>query len=84
MDFPAVQLRVSSERPEAFDEGVAILSGHDKDVILQSIEVMVGERAKGIKMNVPRNYRDTNVSSKVLRLIVGMTKIVAKRRQVLT
>ena len=84
MDFPAVQMRVSSERPEAFDEGVAILSGRDKDIVLQAIEVVVGERAKGVKMNVPRNYRDTNVSSKVLRHIVGLTKIVAKRRQMLT
>ena len=80
MDFPAIQMRVSSERPEAFDEGVAILAGRDKDIVLQAIEVMVGERKKGIKMNVPRNYRDTNVSSKVLRHIVGLTKIVAKRR----
>ncbi len=79
MDFPAVQLRVSSERPEAFDEGVVILSGRGKDSVLSAIEVTVGERAKGIKMNVPRNYRDTNISSKVLRHIVGLTKIVKRR-----
>src|SRR3989344_7140028 len=70
MDFPAVQMRVSSERPEAFDEGVAILAGRGSDEILLAIDVTVGERAKGIKMNVPRNYRDTNVSSKALRHIV--------------
>ena len=80
MDFPAVQMRVSSERPEAFDEGVAILAGRSRDAILLSIEVTVGERAKGIKMNVPRNYRDTNVSSKVLRHIVGLTGIIKKKR----
>ncbi|MEK7089451.1 MAG: UDP-N-acetylglucosamine 2-epimerase (non-hydrolyzing) [Patescibacteria group bacterium] len=84
MDFPAVQMRVSSERPEAFDEGVSILSGRNKDSVLQAIGVIVGERAKGVKMNVPRNYRDTNVSSKVLRHIVGLTKIIAKRRQIIT
>lgn len=84
MDFPAIQMRVSSERPEAFDEGVSILSGRNKDSVLQAIGVIVGERAKGVKMNVPRNYRDTNVSSKVLRHIVGLTKIVAKRRQIIT
>lgn len=80
MDFPAVQLRVSSERPEAFDEGVVMLSGRSKNAVLPAIEVTVGERAKGIKMNVPLNYRDTNVSSKVLRHIVGLTKIVARKR----
>ena len=79
-----MQMRVSSERPEAFDEGVSILSGRNKDSVLQAIGVIVGERAKGVKMNVPRNYRDTNVSSKVLRHIVGLTKIIAKRRQIIT
>jgi UDP-N-acetylglucosamine 2-epimerase (non-hydrolysing) len=80
MDFPAVQMRVSSERPEAFDEGVAILAGRDRDSILLAIDVTVEERTKGVKMNVPRNYRDTNVSSKVLRHIVGLTRLLKKKR----
>lgn len=80
LGFPAVQVRNSSERPEAFDEGVVILSGLDKDIILQSIEIVTKQFARGEKFNVPRNYQDTNVSSKVLRLIVGLAKIVQKKR----
>ena len=80
MGFSAIQVRVSSERPEAFDEGVLILSGLDKDIILQAIDITTKQAAAGEKFNVPRNYRDTNVSSKVLRLIVGLAKIVKKRR----
>ncbi len=80
MDFPAIQMRVSSERPEAFDEGVVILSGRGKDTVLGAIEVTVGERKNGVKMNVPQSYKDKNVSSKVLRHIVGFTKIVNQRR----
>ena len=73
-------MRVSSERPEAFDEGVVILSGRGKDTVLEAIEVTVGERKNGVKMNVPQSYKDKNVSSKVLRHIVGLTKIVKQRR----
>lgn len=80
MGFPAIQTRVSSERPEGFDEGVLILSGLDKDIILQAIDITTKQVAAGEKFNVPRNYRDTNVSSKVLRLVVGLTKIIQKRR----
>ncbi|MDO8557248.1 MAG: UDP-N-acetylglucosamine 2-epimerase (non-hydrolyzing) [Candidatus Jorgensenbacteria bacterium] len=80
MGFPAVQVRVSSERPEAFDEGVAILSGLDKDIILHAIDTTIGQLAVGEKFNIPLAYRATNVSGKVLRLIVGLTKIVKKRR----
>ena len=78
MGFPAIQTRVSSERPEGFDEGVLILSGLDKDIILQAIDITTKQVATGEKFNVPRNYRDTNVSSKVLRLVVGLTKIIQK------
>ncbi|MEK7173349.1 MAG: UDP-N-acetylglucosamine 2-epimerase (non-hydrolyzing) [Patescibacteria group bacterium] len=78
LQFPAVQVRVSSERPEAYDEGVAILSGLDQNVILQSIEIISGQCQAGEKFNVPKNYQDTNVSSKVLRLIVGLAKIARK------
>jgi UDP-N-acetylglucosamine 2-epimerase (non-hydrolysing) len=80
LGFPAIQVRNSSERPEAFDEGVLILSGLDKDIILQSIEIIVKQYEAGEKFNVPRNYQDKNVSSKVLRLVVGLTKIIQKKR----
>jgi len=80
LQFPAVQIRTSSERPEAYDEGVAILSGLDKNIILQSIEIVTKQLAAGERFNTPKDYKDTNVSSKVLRLIVGLTKIIQKRR----
>lgn len=80
MGFPAIQMRVSSERPEGFDEGVLILSGLDKDIILQAIDITTKQVAAGEKFNIPRNYRDINVSSKVLRLIVGLTKIIQRKR----
>ena len=80
MGFPAIQTRVSSERPEGFDEGVLILSGLDKDIILQAVDITTKQAAAGEKFNIPRNYRDTNVSSKVLRLVVGLTKIIQSKR----
>jgi len=80
LGFPAIQVRNSSERPEAFDEGVLILSGLDKDIILQAIEIITKQFSAGERFNIPRNYQDINVSSKVLRLIVGLTKIVKEKR----
>jgi len=82
LGFPAVQIRDISERPEAFDEGVLILSGLDKDIILKAIEIITEQFANGEKFNIPRNYKDKNVSSKVLRLVTGLTKIIKKRKLV--
>lgn len=78
--FPAVQARVSSERPEAYDEGVTILSGLDADTVLLAIHVMTEQFKKGQTFKVPAAYKDANVSDKVLRHIVGLTKIVKRRR----
>ena len=80
LQFPAIQIRNSSERAEAFDSGSATLSGLDKDIILQSIKVVTKQFALGEKFGPPRDYQDTNVSGKVLRLIVGLTKIIQERR----
>jgi len=78
--FPAVQVRNSSERPEAYDEGSAILSGLDKDIILQSINIVTKQFSSGEKFNVPKDYLSVNVSGKVLRHIAGLTKIIQKRQ----
>jgi len=80
LQFPAVQIRNSSERPEAFDEGVTILTGLNKDIVLKSIEIVTQQYNAGEKFNIPHAYRDINFSSKVLRHIVGLTKIIQKRR----
>lgn len=80
LNFPAIQVRNSSERPEAFDEGVTILTGLDKEIVLKSIEVVTQQHVEGVKFNIPLAYKDTNFSSKVLRHIIGLTKITQKRR----
>lgn len=79
-EFPAIQARVSSERPEAYDEGVTILSGLDADTMLSAIHVMTEQFKRGEKFKIPIAYRDANVSDKVLRHIIGLTNVVKRRR----
>jgi UDP-N-acetylglucosamine 2-epimerase (non-hydrolysing) len=80
LGFPAVQIRESSERPEAFDTGNVILSGLDKDVILQSVKIVTSQFLAGKRFEIPSDYRSTNVSDKVLRLIIGLAGIIRKKR----
>jgi len=80
LGFPAIQIREVSERPEAFDEGVLILSGLDKSIILKAIEITTEQFRMGEKFNIPRNYIDKNVSNKVLRLVTGLSKIIKNKR----
>lgn len=73
--FRAIQLRVSSERPEAFDAGAIILAGLNKNTIIQTVEMVIKQSQEGIIMPLPKDYQDKNVSSKVVRLIMGLTGI---------
>jgi UDP-N-acetylglucosamine 2-epimerase (non-hydrolysing) len=82
LQFPAIQVRESSERPEAYDEGTAILSGIGKDNILRAVNIVTKQFTSGERFNIPRNYQDTNVSSKVLRLVIGLTEVIQKKRTV--
>ncbi len=81
LEFPAIQVRVSSERPEAFDEGVLILSGLDENSILNAVDITIKQFNSKEKFNIPFNYKDINVSGKVLRLIIGFSRIIQDKRK---
>ncbi|MCG9900330.1 MAG: UDP-N-acetylglucosamine 2-epimerase (non-hydrolyzing) [Hydrotalea sp.] len=75
MEFPAVSIRTSTERPEAVDAGTIVLGGIDKDSILNSIELC---RATFSDKNrtEPWEYKVLDTSNRVLRIIQGYTSIV--------
>ena len=76
VNFRAIQIRVSTERPEAFDAGSIIVVGFNKDTILQAVEMVLKEDGDEEKEAIiPQNYIDTNVSNKVAKLILGLTSI---------
>ena len=72
--FNAVQIRKSTERPEAFDTGSILLTGFNKDAIVNAVEMTVSEGKKE-KCVIHQNYQDSNVSTKVVKLILGLTSI---------
>lgn len=76
--FPAVCIRTSTERPEAMEKGAFILSGINTIGLLQSMDIAVSMADDGnISAPVP-DYMDTNVSTKVVKIIQSYTSIVDK------
>ena len=76
--FPSVCIRTSTERPEALDKGDFILSGIDEKGLLQAVETAVKlNEDKDFGLPVP-DYVDTNVSTKVVKIIQSYTGIVNK------
>lgn len=81
LGFPAIQARLSSERPESFDAGVVVLAGLNKDSILGAIDLTLSEYKEGHKPEVPSAYASKSVSSKVVKLVTGLTNVIAQRRR---
>lgn len=78
MDFPAVSIRTSTERPEAIDKGSIILGGITFYSITQAIEIITKEKNLGEEVVKAHDYTDTNVSTKVVNIIQGYTNVINK------
>jgi UDP-N-acetylglucosamine 2-epimerase (non-hydrolysing) len=76
LNFPAISLRQSMERPEAQDAGTIILTGFDPYVVLTSIQIVVKEFEKSKRYKrIADEYNIDNTSWRVLKLISGNTKL---------
>ncbi len=76
--FPAVCIRTSTERPEALDKGCFVLAGIDGAGLLNAVDLAVSmNRDGGCGVPVP-DYRDENVSDKVVKIIQSYTGVVNK------
>ncbi len=78
LDFPAVLIRTSTERPEVLDAGTIVIGGITEESIGQAIEMAVAMAEEHIHRPLPQDYLATNVSEKVVRIIQSYTDIVCR------
>lgn len=76
--FPAVCIRTSTERPEALDKGCFVLAGIDEKSLLQAVDTAVELNRDGFYGTPVPDYTDTNVSTKVVKIIQSYTGVVNK------
>jgi UDP-N-acetylglucosamine 2-epimerase len=77
MDFPAVSIRTSTERPEAIDAGTIVLGDIHEDQVLNAIEIVkltYGPQSS----QLPVEYNISNTSDRVVRVISSYLPIVNK------
>lgn len=78
LNFPGVSLRTSTERPEALDAGSVVLGGITEREMINAIELAVSSYVPE-KENPVKDYRDTNVSEKVVKIIQSYYNIINER-----
>jgi UDP-N-acetylglucosamine 2-epimerase len=78
MNFKAVSIRTSTERPEAIDAGTIVLGGIKLDEVLNAIEVVLISNTNPDYVILPSEYSIYNCSDRIVRLIQSYTSIVNK------
>ncbi len=78
LGFAGVLLRTSTERPEVLDKGTVVIGGITGKDVEQAIDLAVSMRANGEETVLAPDYRDTNVSVKVVKILQSYTKIINK------
>jgi len=78
LNFPGVSLRTSTERPEALDAGSIVLGGINERDIINAIELATNSYLENRK-NPVFNYKDQNVSEKVVKVIQSYYNIINHR-----
>lgn len=72
LNFPAITIRQTHERPEGMDEGTLIMSGLKRERILQSIEIVVSQNSYESKpTKIVNDYDVDNYSIKVVKVIIS-------------
>ena len=77
LNFPAINIRESHERPEGMEEGSVIMAGLEIQTVTQAIKILESQsRNENRLMNIPKDYKVSNVSEKILRIINSYTDYV--------
>lgn len=80
LNFPALNLREVHERPEGFEEAAVMFVGLDVNRVLQALAVLETQsRGTNRALALVKDYEATNVSDKVLRIILSYTDFVNRK-----
>jgi len=77
LNLPAVTIRQAHERPEGMDETSVIMSGLNKNRVIQAVEVATKHNSTKNRQIMPvYDYEVDNVSKKIVRIILSYVDYV--------
>lgn len=80
LNFPAINLRDSHERPEGMEEASVMFTGMSLKRVLVALTILQGQsRGEKRTMDLVADYTPSNVSEKVVRVIISHLDFVAER-----
>jgi len=70
LNFPAITIRQAHERPEGMDEGTLIMTGLEKNNVIEAINVVVSQSHSNKRnFKLVQDYDVDNYSKKIVRIV---------------
>jgi len=77
LDFPALNIRETHERPEGMEEGAVMMVGLEWGRISEALAILESQRKEGNRsIRIVKDYDVPNVSEKIARIILSYTDYV--------
>lgn len=69
LNFPAINLRETTERQEGMEKGFTMISSLNAEEIIKSVEIVLKRFLSNPEPDVLKDYSESNVSDKVINII---------------
>ena len=80
LNLPAITIRDAHERPEGMDEGAFIMSGLQKERVLNALNVVISQHDRTNRVMHPvEDYQAGEVSKKILRIVLSYVDHVNRK-----
>ena len=80
LNFPAINIRDTHERPEAMEETAVMMTGVNIERVMQAIDILLkSKKEKDRELDIVNDYKCKNISKKVLRIIISYTDYIQRK-----
>jgi UDP-N-acetylglucosamine 2-epimerase (non-hydrolysing) len=69
LNFPAINLRETTERQEGMEKGFTLISSLNAEEIIKSVEIVLKRFLSNPEPDILKDYSESNVSDKVINII---------------